>query len=372
MEKILKIKEHFGEVETKKDYKGYSFTIVQALTIVILGTICGLKNTKQIHQWAMNTRTKEFLLEHFQIEEIPCYYWLLSMLKLIKPTSPNECFINWSQDMIVGDKKTMTVSFDGKTIRSTGKMDSYDKPLHIVSVHVADLAITIGQKTIDEKSNEIPAMRELLKLLDIEGCMVVADALNCQKETAEAVIKSGADYLLNVKDNHKELKECISDYVSDDVLRDKMDNHTLIEKGRGRIEERTAFITNDINWLFGKDEWLNLASIGAINRRVTYKELTTDEWHYYITSRDLTAEELLHHSRLEWSVETMHWFLDVHFGEDFCRIEDKDVQQNLNMIRKIVLNTIKEYKATANSKRPLSNIMFDCLLDPNHILKLLA
>jgi hypothetical protein len=104
----------------------------------------------------------------------------------------------------------------------------------------------------------------------------------------------------------------------------------------------------------------------------TTKKGTSDEWHYYISSRGLTAEALLRHARLEWTVETMHRLLDVRFGEDFCRIEDKNVRQNLNRARNIVLNTLRGYKNKTASKRPFSKRMLDCLLDPQHILSFLA
>ena len=93
----------------------------------------------------------------------------------------------------------------------------------------------------------------------------------------------------------------------------------------------------------------------------------TSEWHYYISSRKVSARELLHHARMEWSVESMHWLLDVHFGEDFCRVEDKTVQQNLNILRKFALSIIKTFKMKTSSKRPLSHIMFDCLLHPGSL-----
>jgi len=109
-----------------------------------------------------------------------------------------------------------------------------------------------------------------------------------------------------------------------------------------------------------------------VNTQVSSKKGQTNEWHYYITSRSLTAQELLRHARLEWSVETMHWLLDVHFDEDFCRVEDRNVQQNLNIVRKIALNTIKGYKNRTASKRPISKLMFDCLLEPGNILSVLA
>lgn len=97
----------------------------------------------------------------------------------------------------------------------------------------------------------------------------------------------------------------------------------------------------------------------------------SSEWHYYISSRELTARELLHHSILEWCVETMHWLLDVHFGEDGCRVEDKNIQQNLNMLRKLAINLIKKHKENSGSKRAISKIMFDCLLDTSYICEIM-
>ena len=134
---------------------------------------------------------------------------------------------------------------------------------------------------------------------------------------------------------------------------------------------RRAFTTFDIDWLFGKDEWAGIACIGAINTQFTTKKGTSNEWHYYISSRKLTAEELLKHARAEWSVESMHWLLDVHFGEDFCRVEDENVQQNLNIVRKIVLNNIKLYKTKSEDKRPISKIMLQALLEPAFLLDIL-
>ena len=104
---------------------------------------------------------------------------------------------------------------------------------------------------------------------------------------------------------------------------------------------------------------------------MTTKTRTSDEWHYYISSRKLTADELLAHARMEWSVETMHWLLDVHFNEDDCRIEDKTVQQNLNIVRKIALNSIKHYKNIGGNKRPISKIMMDCILESLFLLNIL-
>lgn len=365
------ITDYFTEVETTKEHNGYFCSVGEALTIVILGSFCGLRNVSQIHQWASNSRVSEFLSRNFGINAVPSYYWLLCLLKMIKPESLNQCFMNWAQSLWPEGTKGLTLSLDGKTIRSTGKMDKYSSPLHIVSAQIAEWGITLGQQTVEGKSNEIPAVRSLLGLLQIEGCMVVADALHCQKETAKTIVDGKADYLLRVKDNQETLKKDIEDYVQDNRLRKTMDTCRRCENNSGRTEQRTAFSTCDIGWLYAKEPWAGLVCIGAVNTRFTTKKATTEEWHYYISSRKLTPEELLRHARLEWSVETMHWLLDVHFGEDFCRVEDETVQQNLNMVRKIVLNSIKVFKDKTNSKRPLSKIMLDCLLESDSILPIL-
>jgi predicted transposase YbfD/YdcC len=371
METNYGLKDYFSGVETTKEHNGYFCSVWEALTIVILGSFCGLRNVNQIHQWASNARVSEFLAKHFEITSIPCYYWLTCLLKIIKPKSLNQCFMRWAQSFLPDGMKGLTLSFDGKTIRSTGKMAKYEKPLHIVSAHIAELGITIGQQTVDEKSNEIPAVRDLIGLLNIEGCMVVADALHCQKGTAKAAVDAGADYLLSVKDNQPTLKQDIEDYVQDESLRKTMDTASTIEQNSGRIERRLAFTTNDIDWLDGKDDWEGITCIGAINTRFSTPKGETDEWHYYISSHALTAECLLKHARLEWSVESMHWLLDVHFSEDFCRVENENVQQILNMIRKIALNSVKNYKEKTKSNHPHTKIMFDCLLDCGALLPLL-
>ena len=367
MNKIITITEYFEDVETTREYNGYFCSVAEAVTIVILGSICGLKNVSQIHQWAASDRVNEFLREKFRIENIPCYYWLLCLLKLIKPDSLNECFSKWVSSILPKNRENFTISLDGKTIRSTGKMKSYENPLHIVSAQISELGITFAQKTVSDKSNEIPAVQELIEQLEISGCMLVADALNCQKKTAEMIIKGKGDYLLCVKDNQETLKKDIETYIHDTVLQENMKKEVKIEKNRGRIEKRTAYVTENIEWLEGRKDWRGLKCIGAIHTEFEEQDKKTSEWHYYISSRNLTGEELLHHARMEWSVESMHWLLDVHFEEDYCRVENKNVQQNLNMLRKVAINIIKQYKERSESKRAISKIMFDCLLDPSFI-----
>jgi len=125
---------------------------------------------------------------------VPRYYWLLRLLKIVEPKSLNRCLTRWTQSLL-------PEGMDGMTIRSTGRMDGYESPMHIVSAHIADAGLTLAGLRVDGKSNEIPAVRELISLLEVEGCVIVADAMHCQKETAELIVEKKADYLLNAKNN---------------------------------------------------------------------------------------------------------------------------------------------------------------------------
>lgn len=366
------ITEYFEGVETEEEYNGYFCRIPEIITIAILGSLCGLKNVSQIHQWASNDRVSEFLREEFGINHVPCYYWILCMLKMIKTETLNRCFANWVYSFMPENAKDMTLSLDGKTICSTNRIEKIESPLHIISAQISELGLTLAQCSTDDKSNEIPAVQELLKTLNIKGHVVVADALNCQKETASIIVNQEADYLLCVKDNHPVLKKDIEDYVQNSMLQNTMSSISKTEKNYGRIETRTAYVTSQIEWLEQRKEWKNLCCIGAIHTEFDTKNGKSSEWHYYISSRKLTAEQLLHHARMEWSVESMHWLLDVHFEEDWCLVEDKAVQQHLNMFRKAAINLIKLFKERTKTKRAISNIMLDCLIDSDSIVRVVG
>ena len=374
-------------LETEREYDGYFCSIKAAVIIVILGSLCDLQSVKKIHAWATTEHVRKFLEETFGIKRIPCYWWLLSLLGIIRPESLNECMKQWVASVVPElaakleaeeneqskqKKKTLTIAIDGKEIRSTGKMKKYDNPLHIISAQIGELGLTLAQRTVATKSNEIPAVPELIKELAIPGCMVVADAMNCQIETAEAIVEAKADYLLSAKGNQQALMNDIAEYVHDTKLRAEMDRVSRTERGHGRKETRRAYTSADVSWQPGGRVWPELKCIGAIHTRFETSKGVTEEWHYYISSKALRAEELLHHAREEWSVESMHWLLDVHFDEDRCRVQSKNVQQNLNMLHKCALNIIRIYKRETQSKLPLNGIMFGALMNPQALLPLLG
>ena len=374
-------------LETEREYDGYFCSIKDAVIIVILGSLCDLQSVKKIHAWATTEHVRTFLEETFGIKRLPCYWWLLNLLALVTPESLNQCMKQWVASVVPNlaakleqeeeeqskkKKKPLTIAIDGKEIRSTGKMKKYDSPLHIISAQIGELGLTLAQRTVASKSNEIPAVPKLVQELKIPGCMVVADAMNCQIETAEAILEAKADYLLSAKANQETLMNDIAEYVQDKKLRAKMDSITRTERGHGRKETRSAYTSNDVEWQPGGRVWPGLKCIGAVHTRFETSEGVTEEWHYYISSKALSAQELLHHARTEWSVETMHWLLDVHFDEDRCRVQSKNIQQNLNMLHKFALNIIRIYKRETQSKLALNGIMFRALMNPQALLPLLG
>lgn len=192
-------------LETEREYNGYFCSVKDAVEILVLGSLCDLRNARRIHEWAATEHVREFLRKEFDIQRIPCYWWLPSLLAIVTPDSLNRCMARWVSEILprLADKvreeekgrkgRPLTLAFDGKEIRSTEKMDAYDEPLHIVSAHISELKMTLAQETVAGKSNEIPAVQRLIKSLEIEGYMVVADTMNCQIETAQSAIDKKAD-----------------------------------------------------------------------------------------------------------------------------------------------------------------------------------
>ena len=154
-----------------------------------------MKNVSQIHQWAESEKIRKLLKEKFAIGRIPYYYWLLSLLKIVKPESLNQCLKQWTTSLLPEDPTGLTISVDGTTVCSTKRMKNCQQPLHIISTQLSKLGLTVASKSVCGKSNEIPTVQSLLEELDISGCLVVADALNCQKETAKTMTEGNGDYL---------------------------------------------------------------------------------------------------------------------------------------------------------------------------------
>jgi len=362
MDIIGNISGYFEEVETKQKYDGYWYCVKDMIVISILGSLCGLRNMIMIVDWAKSAVVTKFLQEKMKIPRVPCYSQFTNIMGIIDSESLNKAFINWVSSL--ADIVEKTIAIDGKTICSTEKMSAFTKPIHIVSAYISELGITLGQNAAEGKGKEIPAFRDLIDMLELSGALVVADALNCNKKTCSKIIEAGADYLLCIKRNHAKLCEEIKSIIHREETRPVLEKAKTVEKNGNRIEHRTAYVCNNgIEDLKNARGWTDLSCFGAIHRQVETNGVTTDEWHYYISSRQLNPQDFLKNVRLEWGIESMHWFLDVHFDEDRTRTFNDNTQKNLNIIRKIALNLISDFKKLTDCKKPVSGVMRSCLFD---------
>lgn len=235
----------------------------------------------------------------------------------------------------------------------------------LVSAYLSELGLTIGQVAVESKSNEIPATQALIKMINVQDAIVVADALNCQRETAKVVIDGGGDYLLAVKENQKDLYRDVELFFQTES--NTLETFKKSEKGHGRIETRTAWVCHDIEWYENRKKWLQLSCFGAVERICETKGKTSREIRYYISSRKLSAKEILTYSRNEWGIESMHWVLDVIFNEDRTTLMEKDAQRTLNTLRKTALNLVRMYKTAFAPKSSLVGIMRKNLFEPENI-----
>ena len=347
-------------IEESTDHDGYWYNVSDTLLLLVCGLLCGLQRIDDIHDWAKSAPALKFLHERFGIVKILGRSQFYNILKLVDAEKFKQSFTRWMKFVLSGGIKDKTVAIDGKTVCGTDKLSENDSVLHIASAIVSELNLVIGTHECNTKMGEIKAFRELIAMLDIEGAVVVADALHCNQKSAQAVIEAKADYLFVVKDNLPTLKNEIQLFFETQ----NTDSQITKEKNGGRIETRTAYASCDIRWLINCEKWPNLSCVGAIHRQFEKSGTKSSEWHFYISSKNLTPNELLTHARLEWAVESLHWLLDVHYAEDKTRIWDMNVQKLLNTARKIALNLIRIYKeASCKKNTPLTSVMKANLFD---------
>jgi len=284
---------------------------------------------------------EDFLREYFELKNgIPSHDTIQRTFSMIPPKVLQD-FRNHFNELLntdEGDKIRKILGIDGKTQRGNGRDDQ--KANHIVSA-VDDTGYCLGEKRVNDKSNEITAIPELLDSLNIRGHIVTTDAMGAQKEIAQKIRKKGADYVLALKGNQGTLYNDVKLYFSDPDFLAQSSYHKTVEKARGGIEKREYWQTEDIGWLTQKPDWYGLKSICMTRNTITKKGQTTIEERYFISSLKSDVKEMGRAIRGHWMVESYHWQLDVTFREDSDRTINKHVAYNLNIMRKLALNILK-------------------------------
>jgi predicted transposase YbfD/YdcC len=237
-----------------------------------------------------------------------------------------------------GEKVKKILAIDGKTQR--GNASDTQKANHIVSC-VDENGFCLGQALVDDKSNEITAIPELLDNLNIKGHIITTDAMGCQKDIVKKIRKKKADYVLALKKNQGTLFDDVELYFSDPSFLTGCAYHKTIEKARGGIEVREYWQTEDISWLSQRKDWAGLRSIAMTKNTITKKGRTSVEIRYFISNLPLRIKEIARAIRKHWMVESYHWHLDVTFREDANLTKDKHIAYNLNIMRKLSINILK-------------------------------
>lgn len=266
-------------------------------------------------------------------------------------------------------EKSIT-SVDGKASRGSARKESADgevKALQTLNVYSGDYGICLGQKFIEEKTNEIPAAQEILRLMDLKGTIVTADAMNCQKDTAAAVIKAGGDYVLALKGNQQLFYEEVKRYFSTDMLKELRGEaghyRKTADKEHGGTAVREYYITEDILWFSEIKKWKKLKSIGMAHKVLKKKNgVRIEEDRYYICSIDADAEEFERAARGHWGVENcLHWQLDFTFADDKNTSMAKTCAKNLQIMKKVALSILRLVRDSY--KISMKRIRYDLSLD---------
>jgi predicted transposase YbfD/YdcC len=208
--------------------------------------------------------------------------------------------------------------------------------------------LVLGQIKTDEKSNEITAIPELLKVLELKGCLVTIDAIGCQKQIANVIVEQEANYLLTVKDNQPILHQAIQKYFSDandaNFNGYNIDYAETVDKAHGRFERRRCWVGYDaLHYVYNSQDWKKLKTIVVVEAERTVDGETTVEHRYYISSSDGTASKLLNGSRKHWGIEnSLHWRLDIAYASDESRIRKGHGAENFAILRHIALNLLKK------------------------------
>ena len=268
------------------------------------------------------------------------------VLSRLKPEELTQCFVKWTaalRESIDGE----IVAIDGKTLRRSFDQAAAQGAIHMVSAWANANRLVLGQIKVDDKSNEITAIPELLKLLELEGAIVTIDAMGCQKEIARTISEQGADYVLALKDNHPTLHGEVKLFF-DDVKAKRLDevsadHYQSVDADHGRLETRDYWLTADIECLGVKGSWANITTIGLVESRFEVNGAVSIEQRFFLTSLPCKAVRFAQAVREHWGVEnSLHWVLDVSFREDDCRIRQGDGAQNMAVLRHMALNLLRQ------------------------------
>jgi predicted transposase YbfD/YdcC len=327
------------------------FSEVIVLTIVSFIGTC--------NDWASVERFTKTRIEWFRTfltlpGGVPSHDTIGRIFAMLDPEEFSAIWEEWVREVcaVVGLKQ---VAIDGKTMRGSGS--DKRQALHVVTAFATENGLSLGQVVVDQKSNEIAAIPELLKKLDIRRAVVTIDAIGCQKEIAATVVEQGADFVLAVKENQPKLHAAIHAYAMMAMECDyegiDCDRYSKTEKSHGREETRTCYVFRDTEAIGISAEWRDVKTVIVVVSDRTVKGKSSSEVRYYISSRVASAEEMYQYVRKHWRIENnLHWQLDISYREDDSMLREGHGPENAALLKRITLSILKN--ATVGKEKWIS------------------
>jgi predicted transposase YbfD/YdcC len=360
--------DYFGEVEDPRMDRQKKHLLCDVLFIALCSILTG---GQTFNDMATFGQAKEVWLRQYLSlpHGIPSHDTFRRVFCLIKPETFVDCLVRWTQ-AIRQQVNHEVVAVDGKSLRRTGK--TKDSIVHLVSAWAATNRLVLGQLKVDGKSNEITAIPELLKMLELSGCIVTTDAMGTQKDIAKAISQADADYVLCLKGNHAQVHEEVRSFLDAAITNkeEHLDCWEKVEKDHGRIETRRAWISEKLQWFADKSDWEKLRSVGVIESTRQIGDKTTTERRYFLCSLPAQAQAFALAVRSHWGIEnSLHWVLDVSLQEDQSRIRTGYAAQNLALLRKVALNLIR--KESTLPRKSVKGRQLTAALNESYLVKLL-
>jgi predicted transposase YbfD/YdcC len=345
-----------GALPDPRRRQGTRYPLNAVVVIALMAMICGCDDAEAMQVWGESNAAwlGGFLaLPH----GTPSQDVFLSVFAALDPKAFGAVLRAWTALLIVRlGVLHRHIAFDGKTSRQSFDSAANTPALHTVSAYFSDAGLVLGEVKTDRKSNEITAIPELLRLLDLRGATVTIDAMGCQTEIAKTIVNGEGHYLLAVKDNQPTLRADIEATFAesadsrtravDEAPRPAVEVFKEVDKGHGRVETRTVAVCRDVSWLDAPERWPDLAFVVQVTRERTVlaTEKTSTEVAYYIGSETGAAvADIARDIRRHWAIENeLHWVLDMAFREDEARHRAKNTAQNMTTLRHFALNIIKQ------------------------------
>jgi len=363
--KLPPLMEYFANIEDpRRETKNKKYPLIEVIVIAFLAVMSGADGWESIERYGL--MRKKWLGKFLTLTEgIPKHDVYRRVLCAIRSGLLESCFMNWVRD-IKEDIKGEVIAIDGKTVRgmatkSRFKAGTEAKPIHLVSAWATENQLVFAQVQTEEKSNEITAIPELLEQIAIAGCIVTIDAMGCQYEIADKIVKKEADYVFSLKGNQETLHDAVEEYwgmldfnkPAAQAKYIRFRSVSTYEEKHGRKEARDYAVSDDVQWLHKQfPKWKTVNSIGVVESTRDTGEDAKTERRYFVSSLGADEELFAYAVRAHWGIENrLHYMLDVIYREDACRVRKDYSPRTLALIRKIALTIARSDKESKTSVR---------------------